>query len=267
MINGVRLYGISTHITSLSCMSEDGVHDFRLCTEVAALQGTVHTVGGRPGRNPLTFTGVRFTMVVSGLPLIDRVDELHPRLPHRTVRVALNALSSAAHVPLTPGKGVAGPHSRCVLRATQVQYYSMINVFHAYSRDLHLRSLYFDRTAEGSWPGGFFGAPGALEYVLSQRAPFVVSLRICAEWSLTPKGSGGVGGVVGRIDSRPASVFEGWANHEVNVRRHRFFHVRLPTPNEHSHLNSPTPVRPGPASGVPNPVDVHVACADGHRSM
>lgn len=105
----------------------------------------------------------------------------------------------------------------------QVQYYSRVNVYHAYTRDLHLRSLYFDRTADVVWPAGFFRAPGALEYVLSQRAPYIVSMRIAAEWAVAgnPSGAG-----VGRLDSRQGSLVEAWAHRDAELYRRRFFHVR-----------------------------------------
>eukprot|EP00892_Ulva_mutabilis_P007895 jgi/Ulvmu1/5478/UM023_0014.1 len=126
--------------------------------------------------------------------------------------------------PLAVLRARVGRHNDVVdLQDLPVQYYSMVNVYHAYTRDLHLRSLYFDRTAEVTWPTGFFRAPGALEYVLSQRAPFIVSMRIAAEW-VYPGGPGANGNSVGRIDSRQASLFSGWDRREAALRRQRYFH-------------------------------------------
>lgn len=100
----------------------------------------------------------------------------------------------------------------------QVQYYSMVNVYHAYTGDLHLRALYFDRTADVEWPAGFFRAPGALEYFLNQSAPYVVSMRVSAEWTVSS---------VARGDSQSSGA-DTWAQREADLCRHRFFHVRCP---------------------------------------
>ena len=119
-----------------------------------------------------------------------------------------------------------------------VQYYTTANVFHAYTRDLRVRALYFDMQQEREWASSFFTAPGSVEAMLGRYTSHVVSVRVCGEWVApgggssrrhrlgggrrvlpTMRGGGGGGGSLGSADSRDADL-------ELHYRK-RFFHVRV----------------------------------------
>jgi hypothetical protein len=103
-----------------------------------------------------------------------------------------------------------------------VESYCTANIFHAYTRDLHLRSLHFDMNEEKEWVSSFFTAPGSVECMLGQSSPYMVSMRVAGEWMW---------------DAKRGSISEAWVpnralvnylgkKEEADQTRRRLFHVR-----------------------------------------
>lgn len=116
-----------------------------------------------------------------------------------------------------------------------VQYYTTANVFHAYTRDLRVRSLYFDMQQEREWASSFFTAPGSVEAMLGRYTRHIVSVRVSGEWLALggassrrpgrPDGSRSMPMLRGRTVDRGSGSRD--ADLEIHYRK-RFFHVRLP---------------------------------------
>lgn len=107
------------------------------------------------------------------------------------------------------------------LPSRPVESYSTANIFHAYTRDLRLRSLHFDMKEEKEWASSFFTAPGSIESILGQSSPFMVSMRVAADWVWEDRRNSVT---ESRGANRIQVGYQGKKEETKHTRR-RFFHV------------------------------------------
>ena len=121
-----------------------------------------------------------------------------------------------------------------------VQYHHTTNIFHAYTRDLHLRSLHFDMGDDKAdvRTASFFTSPGAVEAMLNVSMPYLVSLRVAGEWTWDMR-TGTGSRLETRVVPRSAVSKASGSIEGTQDRRRRFFHVRLTsTPHVISNLET-----------------------------
>jgi hypothetical protein len=103
------------------------------------------------------------------------------------------------------------------LPALPVQYYSRATVYRAYTRDLHMRCLYFDMLEIQATASSFCTAPGAMEFLSGQSCPYMVCMCVAGEWNTTTKVKQG---------ARHTDHFGRTLERRAVHRRCRYFHVR-----------------------------------------
>lgn len=114
-------------------------------------------------------------------------------------------------------------NERKQLPPTPINYFGMTTIYHAYTRDLHLRSLHFAMADVKEWMASFFTAPGAIECMLGLPTPFIVCLRISGDWSADEKN---VKHDL-RASARPELRSFSRNQHGYFQRARRFFQVRV----------------------------------------
>jgi hypothetical protein len=97
-----------------------------------------------------------------------------------------------------------------------VQYYTRATVYQAYTRDLHMRCLYFDMLDMQATASSFFTAPGGLEFLLGQPCPHMVSMCVSGEWTTD---------TISRSARRHAEPSTSHRRHHAEHKRRRYFHV------------------------------------------